>query len=452
MRAVSITPLLLRGRIRAGSGLIDLLGVLAFTISSWLLLVVLGGVNMFVDRQHNPPQEFVAALGAGAARGVNELPVWTLLAACAGVLLIVPVVTLGAAAARMGALGRDQRLATLRLLGVSSGQAVALSTVETMLAALAGGVLGTAGYLLTLPLWSGVTFQATPLSAAAMLLPTWAIAAAIAGLVVLAGLSSVTGLMRLRISPLGVARREPRPGLRLWRFAALPAVIGLWLVLASTLSLDHAFVYSATLIVIVLAMFMGVINLIGPWLLQLLGAILARSGNPSVLLAGRRLQADAKGAWRNVSGLAFVGFTGGAMVSVPDFSAGSADPLLRILTDDLRTGTYLTLAIAFVVAAASALLNQAAALLDRRLELRQLANLGVPAALHDRTRLVEVVAPAALSAVGSGGLAVLFFAQLPRVGANTSGPWLFAGALALGVALVWVAGEACRPLLRRALG
>ena len=88
MRAVSITPLLLRGRIRAGSGLIDLLGVLAFTISSWLLLVVLGGVNMFVDRQHNPPQEFVAALGAGAARGVNELPVWTLLAACAGVLLI----------------------------------------------------------------------------------------------------------------------------------------------------------------------------------------------------------------------------------------------------------------------------------------------------------------------------------------------------------------------------
>ena len=34
MRPLSITPLLLRGRIRAGSGLIDLLGVLAFTISS----------------------------------------------------------------------------------------------------------------------------------------------------------------------------------------------------------------------------------------------------------------------------------------------------------------------------------------------------------------------------------------------------------------------------------
>lgn len=42
---------------------------------------------------------------------------------------------------------------------MSSGQAVALSTVETMLAALAGGVLGTAGYLLTLPLWSGSRFR-----------------------------------------------------------------------------------------------------------------------------------------------------------------------------------------------------------------------------------------------------------------------------------------------------
>ncbi len=286
MRAVSITPLLLRGRIRAGSGLIDLLGVLAFTISSWLLQLVLGGVNMFVERQHNPPTEFVAALGSSAAQGIAELQVWTLLAACAGVLLIVPVVTLGAAAARMGALGRDQRLATLRLLGLSAGQAVALSTVETMLAALAGGVLGTAGYLLTLPLWSGVTFQATPLSAAAMLLPAWAIAATIAGLVVLAGLSSVTGLMRLRISPLGVARREPRPALRLWRFAALPVVIVLWLAVAPALSLTRSFVYSATLIVIVLAMFMGVINLIGPWLLQAAGRD-ARALRPPVGAAGR---------------------------------------------------------------------------------------------------------------------------------------------------------------------
>lgn len=451
MNTLRVAPLLLRGRIRAGSGLIDLLSVLAFTISSWLLLTVTAGVNLFVDRQFNPPAPFIAAVGEGAEYAAGQLSIWTLMAACAGVLLIVPVVTLGAAAARMGALGRDQRLATLRLMGISGGQAITLSTVETMLAGLAGGVLGTIGYLITLPAWSAVTFQATRLQAAEMLLPTWAIAVTIVGLVVLAGLSSVSGLVRLNISPLGVARRAPRPGLKVWRLLVLPLLIVAWIMVAPMLSLTREFVFSAAMIVIVLGLFMAVINLIGPWLLQLLGHLMANSGKPSVLLAGRRLLADPKGAWRNVSGLAFVGFTGGAMVSLPDFGALSDEPLFAILGADIRTGTYLTLGIAFVVAAASTLLNQASAVLDRRRELRQLANLGVPRTLHDRTRLLEVVTPAALSALGSGGLAMLFFAQLPKVGAVASGPFLFAIALAAGVALVWAAGEACRPVMRTAL-
>ena len=451
MHQFRIAPLLLRGRIRAGTGLIDLLAVVAFTVSSWLLLSVLAGINTFVNRQFHPPAAFVTALGADAAGGVAQLVMWTLLAACAGVLLIVPLVTLGAAAARMGALGRDQRLSTLRLLGLTGGQAIALSTVETMLAGLAGGVLGVVGYLLTLPAWAAIGFQATPLSAAEMLLPVWAIAATVAGLVVLAGLSSVTGLMRLTISPLGVARRAPRPALKLWRLLAVPLVIAAWIIVAPMLNLAHEFVASAAVVLAVLALFMGVINLVGPWLLQLLGLLLTRSGRPAVLLAGRRLLADPKGAWRSVSGLAFVGFTGGALVSLPDFSIYSDDPLLRILAEDVRTGTYLTLGIAFVVAATSTLLNQACGILDRRRELRQLANLGVPRSLHDRTRLVEVVAPAALSALGSGGLAVFFFAQLPSMASAPIGPILFVASLLAGIALVWAAGEACRPILRTAL-
>lgn len=451
MQHFRVAPLLLRGRIRAGTGLIDLLAVLAFTVSSWLLLTVIAGVNVFVDRQTHPPQAFLDTLAGHAEYGAAQLVVWTLLAACAGVLLIVPLLTLGAAAARMGALGRDQRLSTLRLLGITGGQAIALSTVETMLAALAGGVLGVAGYLLTLPAWAAVGFQATPLSAGQMLLPIWAIATTVAGLVVLAGLSSVTGLLRLTISPLGVARRAPRPALKLWRLLALPLVIGGWLMVAPLLNLAGEFVAGATVILVVLGLFMGVINLVGPWLLQLLGLLLARSGHPAALLAGRRLLADPKSAWRSVSGLAFVGFTGGALISLPDFGAYTDDPLFRILSEDIRTGTYLTVGIAFLVAATSTLLNQACAVLDRRRELRQLANLGVPSRLHDRTRLVEVIVPAALSALGSGGLAVLFFAQLPSPAPTPTGPILFLASLLIGIALVWAAGEVCRPVLRAAL-
>jgi len=163
-KLTKVAPLLLRGRVSAGHGLVDLLAIAAFTLSSWLLLIVLAGVNTFYQRQLVPPAAFVQALGDHAAEGVSQLVFWTWLAVCAGVLLIVPVMSLGAGAARMGALGRDQRLSTLRLLGVTGGQAVALSTLETMLSALLGAMVGTLGYLVTLPGWAMLKREAKKLT------------------------------------------------------------------------------------------------------------------------------------------------------------------------------------------------------------------------------------------------------------------------------------------------
>ncbi len=450
-RVTRVAPMLLRGRISAGHGLIDLIGVAAFTVSSWLLFTVLAGLNVFIRRQDAPPNAFVTAVGLDPSVSGATLLAWTLIAACASVLLVVPVLTLGAAAARIGALGRDQRLSTLRLLGVTGAQVVRLSTLETMLTALVGAVLGLAVYLVSLPAWAAIRFQATPLSAAEMLLPIGAIAGIIGLVVVLAGLSSITGLMRLQISPLGVARRAPRPAMKVWRFVALPVLVVAWLVGAPLVIQSQTLIVSVTVILVVLAVFMGVINLFGPWVLQLLGRILSRSGRPAVLLAGRRLLADPKGTWRSVSGLAFVGFTGGALTALPDLGSAATDPLSRILAEDLQTGTYLTLAIAFVVAAASTLLNQASAVLDHRQELHQLGNLGVPESLHHRTRLVEVVVPAAFASLGSGGLAVYFFGVLEQSEPSQFGSLAFLGTLVVGIALVWAAGEACRPLVRSAV-
>ena len=48
---VRVAPLLVRGRVSAGRGVIDLLSVIAFTVSSWLLLAVLAGVRTFWTRQ-----------------------------------------------------------------------------------------------------------------------------------------------------------------------------------------------------------------------------------------------------------------------------------------------------------------------------------------------------------------------------------------------------------------
>ena len=91
MRTLRLAPLLLRGRVRAGHGLIDLMSVAAFTLSGWLLLVVTAGVNAFWNRQLTPPAAFLALFGSHGADNASQLVLWTILAACAGVLLIVPL-------------------------------------------------------------------------------------------------------------------------------------------------------------------------------------------------------------------------------------------------------------------------------------------------------------------------------------------------------------------------
>ncbi|QIP38112.1 hypothetical protein G9444_0868 [Rhodococcus erythropolis] len=76
------------------------LPVSAFAASTTLLLTVLGGYGAFAGRSSEPEAEAYLAL-----------------AGVASVLMIVPAVTLGLAAARLGARRRDERLASLRLIG-----------------------------------------------------------------------------------------------------------------------------------------------------------------------------------------------------------------------------------------------------------------------------------------------------------------------------------------------
>ena len=77
------------------------LTLIAFATSTGVLLTVLGGLGAF-----------------SARNGSGE---YVLLAQIATVILVVPVVTLGGAAARLAVARRDQRLAALRLVGATSG-------------------------------------------------------------------------------------------------------------------------------------------------------------------------------------------------------------------------------------------------------------------------------------------------------------------------------------------
>ena len=99
--------------------------VLAFAASAALTLLVAGGIQAFHLWLGDP-----SLPGRGAqSRPSNYLQsAYILFAWSSGFLLLTPLFTLGASAARLSARRRDDRLATLRLLGASTGR-ITLYTV-----------------------------------------------------------------------------------------------------------------------------------------------------------------------------------------------------------------------------------------------------------------------------------------------------------------------------------
>lgn len=107
-----------------GQGAVVALPVAAFTVVTALVLTVIGGAQSFW-------------------RWSDDLaPTYQALAAIALVLLIVPLASLGGAAARLSARRRDERLSTLRLLGVTPQGVAAATVIESVLLAAAGAAGG----------------------------------------------------------------------------------------------------------------------------------------------------------------------------------------------------------------------------------------------------------------------------------------------------------------------
>ena len=110
--ALTLAPRLAAERLRGarGGAALDLLAVIAFAVSAFLVLTVAGGTWMFVQRAENPPEQVRALLDS--VPGSDEVLVaYVMLAAIACALLVAPVLNLGAGAARLGARGRAGRAA-----------------------------------------------------------------------------------------------------------------------------------------------------------------------------------------------------------------------------------------------------------------------------------------------------------------------------------------------------
>jgi hypothetical protein len=233
------------------------------------------------------------------AEGTATIPVLTIAAA---LVAVIPVFLLLINILQLSAVGRDHRLSRLSLAGATSSQIRWIALIESLAFSFIGLILGGALYRAVRPAITFVsddqrwfTSDLTP-SPLAVLGICAAVPVAIC-------FTSQLALRRSAGEALDVARHAVGGWhLTPWRGGAL-ALVGLAsaAALAAEIYLDlGGFVLAVT----GLLGFLGSLLLLGPWLVQRIGQITARSRGVASLLAGRRIESDPQGIFRSVVGMA----------------------------------------------------------------------------------------------------------------------------------------------------
>ena len=422
-----------------GSAATVVIPATAFTIVTALVLTVVGGAQSFW------------------AWDDEYAMIYQVLAAVALVLLVVPLASLGGAAARLSARRRDERLSTLRLLGATPAAVGALTVIESTLIAAAGAVVGVVVHLLVTPLIGSIPFRGAALGASAVLLPPAMIIAIAAGALLLAAVSAVLGLRRVVVSPLGVRVRAQASGAHWLRAVLAVLLLAGAFVLAQLVPSLAGTVSVTALLAALFGGALALLNLIGPWALKVASRRQAKRATTAVgLLAARTVLDDPKAAWRQVGGIAMASFMAvfaGTGVSLMDVMSTS-DPASADLqlVADMRTGLIITLVASFLMVAASVGVTQASDVLDQRSLHRSLHHMGMSVETVDAARRRAIMSPLLVTAVGSAvcaGIVVFPLLGMTLIVAPLS--LLTIGAvLAAGVMMVWLSTLATRPLLRPA--
>ena len=450
MRTVDLWWLLRRRSAdeRDPQALTNVLAVIAFAVTTAVLLVVLGGFHAFLER-------------AGGLEGVQKgmegvTPYdaqYPFLAGIASLLLLVPLVTLGAAAARLAVARRDARLAALRLAGATTGQVTTLTALDATAQAVTGALAGVVGYGALLPLVAQLRFQGRTFEIGELWVGVPALLGAVALVVLVALTSALVSLRRVAITPLGVAARVTPPGLKAVRLLSMGLAFVAMLVVTNVSFGSEALV--VTLLVVVLLVGFATVNVVGPFVIWLVGKMTAGSARRvPTLLAGRRIVDNPKTAWRSVGGIALATFIAGltSIFALLDPGTGGNPDDVRYLTD-MKTGGFLTLAIAGVLAAVSTGVMQAGRVIDQRGEYRTLVLSGTDLRTLDQARFRETLVPLVVS-VGVATFASLLF-MVPVIGlnafANVGVVVQFLACVAAASALVLAGAGASRFVVRSAL-
>lgn len=234
--------------------------------------------------------------------------------AVAAVGLIFPLLVLIATASRLAAARREERLAAIRLVGATNRQISVIASVEAAVGAVAGTLAGVVIFQLVRPALANMTITGARFfpDVLAPSLPQYA--AVVAGVPLAACVAALWSLRRVRVTPLGVARKAAAPAPGLWRIVPLLAGLGLFAgpVFAGEGNDPNAVLVDAGLVLIMVGLVVA-----GPWLTMGAARLSARfTGSPATLLAARRLSADPKTAFRSVTGIVLAVFIGTAIAGI----------------------------------------------------------------------------------------------------------------------------------------
>jgi hypothetical protein len=414
-----------------------------FLLSAFAILMVTDQTAAGGAGYGNPGQALSPYLAQSGLRGGT---------AFGAVLLVVPFGLLAVQALRTGTAARERRLAALSLAGATRGQMRRIAVWEGTRAAALGGLAAAPAYLL---LWL-VVGVALPNGARLLPSPTpelaLAWAASVALLAACGALSAMLAARPASVTPLGIARRAPRP-LGRSRLPVLAGALGTAVVGGFWLSGPSS--RSGIGLLMIIGASLLLCGFGGAPLVRVVARRAAR-GDLVSAMAAHRLLADVRTPGRVAGVLLGVGFVFGAVLSV------GASVLLELPFGDTPfhlTGLALVALgalLACVVAMSSLMVAATEQVLDGR---RGIAVLVALAASPDvvlrvvRRQLVLTAVPATVVGAAIGAL-------FPTANAVTVEVYLATTALCFAIALVVaggvalaaaaVAARAVRPAVREA--
>ena len=294
---------------------------------------------------HKPAQ--LAAMGAQVVTHIATVPprqVWTPYfrdAFVVGVLAVLfPMLILVGTATRLAAARREERYAAMRLVGATPRQISIIASIDAMVSALLGVLIGIGIFALVQPALANASLIGTRYFAFDVTPTATDYIGMLVGVPVVSAIAALLSLRRVRISPLGVARRVTPPPPSIWRVVPLLIGIGLFiggLAITNKQSIGGP-AYPGLLVTMI-----GLV-IAGPWLTAQAARLFARLvKGPSPLLAARRLADNPKVAFRTVAGLMLAVFLGTIVAGLlPAVNATTATPsasgLNNVLLDTFGGG------------------------------------------------------------------------------------------------------------------